>query len=101
MGLPPRIIYTRRDMFSPEEEDVYEALYSASRTKFMGYVQAGTLLNSYAHIFELLIRMRLAANHPYLVTLRSAGDDDVCLAVPILFLISLSSIFSALYLSPT
>ena len=30
LGLPPRIVYTRRDLFSPEEEDVYEALYSGT-----------------------------------------------------------------------
>jgi DNA repair protein RAD16 len=88
LGLPPRIVYTRRNLFSREEEDLYEALYSgaretqqpvpycaASRTKFVGYVEAGTLLNSYAHIFELLIRMRLAANHPWLVTLRPSAEE--------------------------
>ena len=31
LGLPPRIVYTRRDLFSPEEEDVYEALYSGEK----------------------------------------------------------------------
>lgn len=28
LGLPPRIVHTRRDLFSHEEEDFYEALYS-------------------------------------------------------------------------
>eukprot|EP00047_Mylnosiga_fluctuans_P018667 m.73699 g.73699 ORF g.73699 m.73699 type:complete len:876 (+) comp7737_c0_seq4:43-2670(+) len=81
LGLPPRIVYCRRDLFSPEEEDVYEALYSASRTKFVGYVEEGTLLNNYAHIFELLIRMRLAANHPWLVSLRSPDDEGAPVCV--------------------
>lgn len=81
LGLPPRVVTTRRDLFSPEEEDVYEALYSASRTKFVGYVQAGTLLNNYAHIFELLMRMRLAANHPWLVTLRAAPTETAAICV--------------------
>ena len=49
----------------------------------MGYVQAGTLLNNYAHIFELLMRMRLAANHPWLVTLRTA-TAEVSAVSPIL-----------------
>lgn len=30
LGLPPRVVCTRRDRFSPEEEDVYEALYSGT-----------------------------------------------------------------------
>lgn len=28
LGLPPRIVYTRRDLFNEEEDDFYEALYS-------------------------------------------------------------------------
>jgi SNF2 family DNA or RNA helicase len=30
LGLPPRAVLTRRDFFSSEEEDFYEALYSGS-----------------------------------------------------------------------
>ena len=67
---------TRRDLFNEEEEDFYEALYSESRTRFVSYVQAGTLLNNYAHIFELLMRMRQAADHPFLVTHRTASAND-------------------------
>ncbi|RQM19438.1 hypothetical protein B5M09_011584 [Aphanomyces astaci] len=35
--------------------------------QFNTYVSAGTLLNNYAHIFDLLIRLRQAVDHPYLV----------------------------------
>ncbi|GJN11652.1 hypothetical protein PR202_ga29856 [Eleusine coracana subsp. coracana] len=31
------------------------------------YVAAGTLMNNYAHIFDLLTRLRQAVDHPYLV----------------------------------
>jgi DNA repair protein RAD16 len=31
------------------------------------YVDRGTLLHNYAHIFELLSRLRQAVDHPYLV----------------------------------
>lgn len=41
----------------------------------MAYVRAGTVLNNYAHIFELLMRMRQSVNHPWLVTHRSASSD--------------------------
>lgn len=28
LGLPPRMVLTRRDLFNPEEEDFYQSLYS-------------------------------------------------------------------------
>ena len=67
-------VVTRRDLFNEEEEDFYEALYSETRTRFVSYVEAGTVLNNYAHIFELLMRMRQAADHPFLVTHRRTAE---------------------------
>eukprot|EP00049_Salpingoeca_infusionum_P003423 m.66527 g.66527 ORF g.66527 m.66527 type:complete len:775 (-) comp12121_c0_seq1:1020-3344(-) len=80
LGLPPRVVHTRRDLFSHEEEDFYEALFTESKTKFESFVKSGTVLNNYAHIFELLMRMRQSVNHPWLVTHRtdSATDKDTC-----------------------
>lgn len=46
----------RRLRFDAREADFYEALYTQSRASFSAYVDAGTLLNNYAHIFDLLIR---------------------------------------------
>jgi DNA repair protein RAD16 len=58
--LPPRNIYIRNDYLNAEENDFYESLYSQSKTKFMGYVEEGTILNNYAHVFDLLLRLRQA-----------------------------------------
>ncbi|KAI7846895.1 SNF2 family N-terminal domain-containing protein [Circinella umbellata] len=68
LGLPPRVVTVRRDMFNEEEEDVYRSLYSDTARQFTTYVEEGSILNNYANIFELLTRMRLCANHPDLVT---------------------------------
>ena len=38
-----------------------------SQAQFGSYVEAGTLLNNYAHVLDLLTRLRQAINHPYLV----------------------------------
>lgn len=38
-----------------------------TKASFDDYVQAGTLMNNYAHIFDLLTKMRQATNHPYMV----------------------------------
>jgi DNA repair protein RAD16 len=64
---PAAAAVLRRDRFDPQEQDYYEALYTQSRAQFGTFVQAGTVLNNYAHVFELLIRLRQAVNHPYLV----------------------------------
>ena len=37
------------------------------------YIESGTVLNNYAHIFDLLIRLRQAVNHPYLVVYSASG----------------------------
>ncbi len=33
----------------------------------MGFVDEGTILNNYAHVFDLLLRLRQAVDHPFLV----------------------------------
>ena len=49
------------------EEDFYNAVYTQTTSSFNDYVAEGTLLNNYAHIFDLLMRMRQSVCHPYLV----------------------------------
>ena len=50
----------RKDRFDASEQDFYEALYTQSQAQFGEYITAGTVLNNYAHVFELLIRLRQA-----------------------------------------
>ncbi|KAI8898079.1 SNF2 family N-terminal domain-containing protein, partial [Globomyces pollinis-pini] len=76
LGLPPRIVVSRRDYFNDAEEELYESLYTETTRTFNTYVQSGTVLNHYASIFSLLSRMRLAANHPELVTAKLAMKDS-------------------------
>ncbi|XP_062188258.1 ATP-dependent helicase rhp16-like [Phragmites australis] len=67
LAIPPKIVTLRRDSFDKNEMEFYEALYTQSCTQFDSYVVAGTLMNNYAHIFDLLTRLRQAVDHPYLV----------------------------------
>jgi DNA repair protein RAD16 len=67
MKLPPRIVTIRPIHLHPVEEDFYNALYTQTRASFDDYVTEGTLLNNYAHIFDLLTKMRQAVDHPYLI----------------------------------
>ncbi|KAJ3333856.1 DNA repair protein rad16, partial [Gonapodya sp. JEL0774] len=68
LGLPPKVVVVRRDYFNEEEDDLYSSLYGDAKRKFDTYVAEETVLNNYANIFELLMKMRQAANHPDLVT---------------------------------
>lgn len=73
MGLPPRTIEVRRDLFNEEEEDLYTSLYTDTTRKFTTYLDSGTVLNNYSNIFTLLTRMRQLANHPDLVLRSQTG----------------------------
>jgi len=81
LGLPPRIVTVRRDVFSEAEEEFYESLYSETVRTFNTFVDSDTVLNNYANIFSLLSRMRLAANHPDLVVtkLKAANSNTTTL----------------------
>jgi DNA repair protein RAD16 len=76
--LPPRLVRLRADRLDEREEDFYQALYTQSQAQFNTYIQAGTVLHNYAHIFDILIRLRQAVDHPYLVMHSStrAGEID-------------------------
>jgi DNA repair protein RAD16 len=67
LNLPPRLVTISKVRLHPVEEDFYNALYTQTQSSFNDYVNEGTLLNNYAHIFDLLMRMRQAVDHPYLV----------------------------------
>ncbi|CAM9860084.1 unnamed protein product, partial [Hapterophycus canaliculatus] len=54
--LPPRIVRVRQHRLDEREEDFYQALYTQSQAQFDTYVGSGTILNNYAHIFDVSVR---------------------------------------------
>lgn len=92
--MPSLEINIRKDKLSPQELDFYTSMYQQSLTQFDTYVDKGTVLHNFAHVFDLIMRLRQAVDHPYLIihsSLRSAdgaaksaiptrsrGDTDVC-----------------------
>ncbi|XP_057455843.1 DNA repair protein RAD16 isoform X2 [Lotus japonicus] len=77
LALPPRIVSLRRDSLDIKEQDYYESLYNESQAQFNTYIQANTLMNNYAHIFDLLTRLRQAVDHPYLVVYSPSAASKV------------------------
>ncbi|CAI9090249.1 OLC1v1024980C1 [Oldenlandia corymbosa var. corymbosa] len=73
LALPPRIVTLRRDTLDLKEEDYYTSLYNESRSQFNTYIEQNTIMNNYAHIFDLLTRLRQAVDHPYLVVYSNAS----------------------------
>ena len=67
LNLPPMTIEVKKFAMSQEQRDFYESLYKQSMLKFDTFAKSGTLLHNYAHIFDLLTRLRQALDHPYLI----------------------------------
>jgi len=61
---------------TPEERDFYECIFKKQESRFATFVNKGTVLHNYAHIFELLARLRQALDHPYLVVHGPAADAE-------------------------
>ncbi|KAJ8428092.1 hypothetical protein Cgig2_013304 [Carnegiea gigantea] len=74
LALPPRIVSLRRDTLDIKEDDYYQSLYNESQAQFNTYVKKGTVMHNYAHIFDLLTRLRQAVDHPYLVVYSRANS---------------------------
>ncbi|CAN0887295.1 DNA repair protein RAD5B [Linum grandiflorum] len=66
--LPPTDIQLVKCEPSEAERDFYVALFRRSKDEFENLVAQGTVLNNYASVLELLLRLRQCCNHPYLVT---------------------------------
>ncbi|RWW03815.1 hypothetical protein BHE74_00039999 [Ensete ventricosum] len=67
LKLPPKSICLKKVDFSHEEREFYLKLEADSRRQFKAYAAAGTLKQNYASILLLLLRLRQACDHPFLV----------------------------------
>ncbi|KYQ92342.1 SNF2-related domain-containing protein [Tieghemostelium lacteum] len=67
LNLPDRNIHIKQDTFSEEEEQIYQELWNSAKSKFNTLFANGSLLKNYAHILELLLRLRQVCNHPFLI----------------------------------
>eukprot|EP00041_Stephanoeca_diplocostata_P035931 m.1285333 g.1285333 ORF g.1285333 m.1285333 type:complete len:982 (-) comp24780_c0_seq32:2645-5590(-) len=62
--------------FSAAERDFYSAIYGRVKSKFDEFVEAGSILNHYANILEMLLRLRQACDHPCLTLKKHTGRQD-------------------------
>lgn len=78
LGLPPKKIRILSNYFTEQEKDFYTSLYKNTRTEYDSYVAKGQVNNSYMHIFSLINKLRLAANHPYLAIKNYNSEFPIC-----------------------
>ncbi|EXC53897.1 SMARCA3-like protein 2 [Morus notabilis] len=67
ISLPPKFIELKRVDFSEQERDFYSQLEADSRAQFQEYAAAGTVKQNYVNILLMLLRLRQACDHPFLV----------------------------------
>lgn len=67
LTLPPVDIQIVECNQSEAEHHFYNALFRRSQIQFDKFVAEGKVLNNYANILELLLRLRQCCNHPFLV----------------------------------
>eukprot|EP01125_Pyxidicula_operculata_P011048 TRINITY_DN360_c9_g1_i1.p1 TRINITY_DN360_c9_g1~~TRINITY_DN360_c9_g1_i1.p1 ORF type:complete len:1084 (-),score=287.94 TRINITY_DN360_c9_g1_i1:89-3340(-) len=77
VSLPPRIVKVKKLKFSPQEEAFYQNLWNSSKSTFNKLNSEGLLMKNYAHILELLLRLRQSCDHPNLVTNANNNKNDV------------------------
>jgi len=79
--LPPLIVRIHDINLNEKEKDFYESIYKRCKTKFDAYVDKGTFLHNYAHIFDLLSRLRQTTDHPFLVVFSRPSEKALKWAV--------------------
>ncbi|GAA5823645.1 hypothetical protein JCM11251_000709 [Rhodosporidiobolus azoricus] len=70
VALPPKHVSIVHLDFTPDEREIYRALYRNARSKFLEYASEGTVLSHVTAIFAILTRLRQAVLHPSLVLKR-------------------------------
>ncbi|XP_074269916.1 helicase-like transcription factor CHR28 isoform X2 [Silene latifolia] len=67
INLPPKSVKLKKVEFSQEERDFYTRLEADSRAQFQAYAESGTVKQNYVNILLMLLRLRQACDHPFLV----------------------------------
>lgn len=67
VSLPPKILDTQRLTFSAAEREIYNSVYDRARKRFRELAAQGLVGQNVSLIFAVLMRLRQAVCHPYLV----------------------------------
>ena len=73
VSLPQRDVVVQRIAFTPAEQDFYAQLLQRTRAVFNEFVLQGIVKSRYAMILSLLLSLRQACDHPFLLLGRAKG----------------------------
>ena len=73
VALPQREVIVQRVAFSPAEQEFYAQLLQRTRAVFNEFVLQGIVKSRYAMILSLLLSLRQACDHPFLLLGRAQG----------------------------
>ena len=76
LELPPKHVHVLELELSEPEKDFYAALYKKAQTTFDTFVAQGDVLSKYTHILGLILKLRQALCHPFLVFARDGSKDE-------------------------
>lgn len=76
LELPRKHVHVEHLQLSLAERDFYDALWNKAKTQFDSFVAAGEALSKYTHILQLLLKLRQALCHPFLVFAQQTGKDE-------------------------
>lgn len=76
LKLPPKHVHVLELDLSEAERDFYDALYRRAKAQFDTFVSRGQALTMYTHILQLILKLRQALCHPFLVFARGAVQDQ-------------------------
>lgn len=76
LGLPSKQLITVRSYFSKEEKDFYESIFKRTKLQFNAYISECDV--SYVNIFSLIQKLRMAANHPFLLSKKKTFICSIC-----------------------
>ncbi|CAG8452129.1 8018_t:CDS:2 [Ambispora leptoticha] len=74
--LPPRHVHLTNTYFSPEEREFYYSLEKRSRLTFNRFLREGSVMKNYSNILQLLLRLRQACCHPFLIRDRNVVEGE-------------------------
>lgn len=75
LGLPSKQLMVVRVDFSKEEKEFYESIYKKTKLEFNAYMAETD--TSYINIFSLIQKLRMAANHPFLLS-KNTKNVQIC-----------------------
>ncbi|KAL2315456.1 ATP-dependent DNA helicase [Schizosaccharomyces pombe] len=76
LTLPPKTAVKSETDLSSSEMEFYNTLQSGAQIQMRKYLQEGTITTHYGSLLVLLLRLRQACCHPWLIVAREAAVDD-------------------------